>query len=142
MFPKSALALLILPLCASATDLRCQEPVAFDTTVVVVGGDWHRDNDTGIYRVIVRTAGFEHVASSIRLEWLQQRDGSSAVVIAADSMLPIPDRMYSLGLPQLVANFEGWNISVCGTHTYAGSNACWLIWLGPPGKVALVRGPD
>ena len=141
MHHRTLVVSLLLSLFAGVARLSSQQPGGYDTTVVVGGGDWRQGKSHGTYRVTVRTTGFDHVASSIRLEWLQLGAGDSAIVVATDSTLPIADRMYSLSPPELVANYEGWNISVCGTHTYAGSKACWLIWIGPPGKASLVRGP-
>jgi hypothetical protein len=111
-----------------------------DVTSVVTVGHWKADTLEGLVRVVVRTGGFEHVASSIQVEWVTQSAlGRDPAIVAVDSTLPIPDRMYSLGVPEPYSNFDGQNFLVCGTQAYDLSKQCWRFWVGTPGRIELVN---
>ena len=87
----------------------------------------------------IRTGGGEHVASSIQVDWVIPFGHEPALIVAVDSTLPIPDRMYSLGVPEPYSNFDGQNFRICGTHAYDLSTKCWRFWVGTPGRIELVK---
>jgi hypothetical protein len=120
--------------------ISAQTPVDPDVAAVLIIGYWNSDHLEGFSRVIVRTGGFDHVASSIRVEWIARRGRTTEQsVVAVDSTLAVPDRMYSLGNPELYSNFDGENFRICGTHVYDSSKRCWRFWVGPPGRITLVE---
>ncbi len=78
MWRLFALALLS-PLCALAgTD------VPPSVLSVRSGGYWEAAGESGVYRVVVVNAGFEHVTSRVFVEWLRgPRSGDESPVIVA-----------------------------------------------------------
>jgi hypothetical protein len=134
------LRLLVILLLGLAGQGRAQAPVDTDVASVVTLGYWKTESGEGPVRVVVRTAGFEHVASSIRIEWIAQAGPERpARIQAIDSTLAIPDRMYVLDVPAPYSNFEGMNFYVCGTHAYDSSKKCWRVWVGSPGRADIVH---
>lgn len=75
---KKAVLLLLLGLLALSASARSRM-ASIDPSVdsVVSGGYWTDGEDRGIYRVVVRSGGFEHIVSEITIEWLSDpREGN------------------------------------------------------------------
>jgi hypothetical protein len=132
--------LLVLLAGLSAAKAAAQTSVDPDVSAIVSLGDWTTPGQEGMSRVIVRTSGFDHVTSSIQVEWLRQQGGELRVV-AVDSAIGIPDRIDSLGVPEAYSDVDGHNFRICGTNAYDNSTQCWQFWVGAPGKISMTRTP-
>src|SRR5262245_12915739 len=81
-----------------------EEPPDLDTSVssVVSGGYWEHETQRGHYRIVVRSAGWEHVSSTIRVEWIVEDPGKQQNRLLASSPVgSIPDWAWSLATPHL-----------------------------------------
>jgi hypothetical protein len=58
-------------LAALSRPSHAQDTIALDPTIahVVTGGHWTKGGAGGQYRIIVRTGGFEHVASELFIQF-------------------------------------------------------------------------
>ena len=100
---------LATPALAAAQDTTRIDP---SVSSVVSGGYWQHGPRGGRYRIIVRTADFEHVSSTVRVEWILIRNGSAKTFrfhFTIYSGQELKDRLASAGFinVKLYGNFEG-----------------------------------
>jgi hypothetical protein len=105
---------------------------------MVSGGAWTAGTRQGVYRLIVSNYGSKHVVSTARVEWVVTPARDAVPSTIATAALPIAAQQYSLGAPDLYANFEGWNAQIGGIQVNDRSQRCWRIWLGAPGALRQV----
>jgi hypothetical protein len=70
---------------------------------------------------------------------MEQRTSGASIPVAVDSLGFIPSGEYLLERPEIFANFEGWNVRICGTGGSPARHRCWMVWIGDPGQLSLVR---
>ena len=129
--------LLLVPPLAMA-----QDSVALDPAIahVVTGGHWTQGGARGLYRIIVRTGGFEHVASELFIQWLDDPTQSDdpVKVRMTQPVDSIPARIWSLGRPTLNCS-RACQVEIDGTNAYTNERAVWRITLGAPGQYQIRR---
>lgn len=68
LMPRIAVAMLVL---ASGPGLGAQPSrLPADVETVLTGGFWEAAGQEGRYRVVIRSAGFEHLISSMTVDWI------------------------------------------------------------------------
>ncbi len=131
----------LLALCEVAL---AQAPVAISSDVsdVVSGGQWSSGSPSGIYRVVVRTGGWEHVVSQAQIDWIAdptERDQLPPVV----KSVVVPTGSWRLDAPRIVRNASGWRaeLTALETHFTPPVRGKWIVRLGGPGeaKSMLIR---
>lgn len=126
----------LLPVVARAQDWVLVDPsVAF----VVTGGSWSEGKTDGQYRLIVRTAGFERVASELFVEWLTQPNGTDRAgrVLKQVLVSAIAPRVWLLERPEINCNPSACTAAITGSNTYTMEQGAWTLTLGPPGEVSV-----
>jgi len=130
----------LLPVAAGAQDWVLVDPgVAF----VVTGGHWVQANASGPYRLVVRTAEFERVASELFVEWLvepsdKDRGGQIVKQLLVTAIRP---RVWLLERPEINCNPSSCTATIAGTNTYTMEPGAWTITLGPPGEISVAERP-
>jgi len=119
-------------------------PLAPDIETVVSGGSWSQDSLSGYYRVIIRTGGFDHILSTLQIDWVTEttesadsrlvRSRLAEDINAAGSRLSDPvfhlDSAFGLGWVLSLHSFN--------THLDQASEETLYIQLGPPGEMSRV----
>ena len=111
--------------------------LALDVAHVVTGGGWTSGEQDGVFRVIVRNHGWEHVSSTLTVEWLANDADSQETRVAQRRTVEIPDGRWSLGTPRLTGSRSGWDLFIEGTNPYTLVTRRWKIRLGRPGVVSI-----
>jgi hypothetical protein len=123
-----------------ADDMKDLSPLVAS---VVTGGEWKHDNQEGRYRLVVRTAGFEHIRSTIRVEWIVvDPDRQESRVLASVPVDSIPDWAWSLGPPKLTCSHHRCQFTIDGSTEGADSlieNARWRVVLKEPRQLIATR---
>jgi hypothetical protein len=111
---------------------------------VITGGRWTQGKIDGQYRLIVRTAGFEHVASELFIEWLVEPNATerSGRVVKQLLVTAIRPRMWALERPELNCKPSSCTATIAGTNTYTMEQGAWTITLGPPGEISVSERPQ
>ncbi len=132
-----AFSALATPVLAAAQDTM---PIDPSVSSVVSGGYWQHGQRAGHYRMIVRSAGFEHVSSTLRVEWIPEgtgkQDDSVLVSSAVDS---IPDWLWSLSQPELRCAARVCQFTIQGTEPHVLQKASWVITLHDPGHLTVAK---
>ena len=128
---------LATPALAAAQDTTRIDP---SISSVVTGGYWQHGQRGGRYRIVVRSAGFEHVSSTLRVEWILEgtgkQDDSVLVSSAVDS---IPDWLWSLGQPDISCAARVCQFTIQGTEPHILQKARWIITLRDPGHLTVAK---
>jgi hypothetical protein len=129
----------ILILSVSPGVALAQEVLRLDPSIayVATGGSWSAESNSGQYRVIVRSGGFEHVVSELFVQWLRDPRSSddSAMVVRAIEVESLSG-IWSLGQPVFVCT-DKCHVEIAGTDSHTGEKGNWVLTLGPPGQVAV-----
>jgi hypothetical protein len=116
-----------------------------DPTVaeVVTGGHWSSGGQSGFYRVIVRTGGFEHIVSRLTIEWLIEPTRDDPPRVMRSVQVPELSGIARLDRPRIGQFLKGWRVWVqlTDTHSESGKQINRSIDLGPPGEIKVVRAP-
>jgi hypothetical protein len=115
----------------------------FDANVSFVssGGSWTSGQQTGSYRAIVVTRGYEHLTSRMYVQWLSDgtRESPTRVVrtvLASD----VPVDLWTFSEPKFVLMTGRWQLLVDGVNQFVSpqTRQTWRLALGEPGDVKLV----
>ena len=123
--------------------LIAQTPAAVDPELsyVTSGGAWERGDETGEYRVLVYSAGFEHVISQAFVQWVRGPDasGQPSRVVTTQPIRPINDQpTWSVGSPTLKArgaNAATMVLEMENSHTEETARRVCTVQVGLPGKL-------
>jgi hypothetical protein len=111
------------------------QEVSSDVDSVVTGGSWESAGDRGMYRVVVVNAGYEHVHSTARVEWIAEpRSANDATRIVASAEIKFPEPL-SVGATLEVVRRNHIRVALAGTSPYTLSHKRWKIDATLPGKV-------
>lgn len=136
-FLVAVLAALLLPLGST----RAQESRSIDPTIqhVMSGGRWQSGGQSGWYRAIIRTGGFEHIVSNLTVEWIGD-DSEPSVMHSVD--VKELDGLGRLDAPSLTLRGKTWVLTMQWTDTH-GRRAPHRVSLalGPPGLYTLREKP-
>lgn len=105
---------------------------------VVTGGSWQRGKESGGYRIVVRSAGFEHVSSRVTVEWLEANPDAGTFVRASVELETIPTGLYSIALPNVEQLDGRAELVLSGSHAYAYTERGWRFALGEPNVVRTI----
>ena len=137
----SALSFIRKPFCALlaliCSPLTSSAQTSLDPSVsnVVTGGYWEQGKQRGQYRIVVERRGWEHVWSSLRVEWLvEDPDKQEVRVLTSSSVDSMPDWAWSLGAPQLTCTKAGCRFTIEGTD-HVDQEARWVVTLQGPGQL-------
>ena len=143
-------SLLRAPLCAmlaAATLLpgvvrtqdRGPSTIPTDIEYVVTGGRWSAAGRTGVYRVLVRTGGFEHVVSEAEVEWIATDSGEPQVVQSKTA----PTGSWRLDNPRIRSEGKAWRVELeaLETHFSPPVRGKWVVRLGVPGQISATQVP-
>ena len=92
-------------------------------------GHWEEGDKSGNYRIQIVDQGFEHVTSSVYLEWIRiSMDGKE--IIQSVPIIEINENFYSVS----VKNVESDKLILSLTHTYSHEKSEIEIITAEPGK--------
>jgi hypothetical protein len=128
---------------------NAQEPASAppDLAYVVTGGWWQRGQESGQYRVLVFSPGFEHVISQVFIQWIRGPQGSDqpGQVIATAPIGPINDQpTWSVGLPELVTpekNSATVTLHMANSHSDQDERRTCTVRLTLPGRLSSTCSP-
>lgn len=126
----------------SCANVRERSDSLLDPSVssVVSGGYWEQGAQRGHYRIVVRRAGWEHVSSSARFEWIvEDPEKQQTRVLASSSVDSIPDWGWSLGTPHLACAAAGCQVTIEGTEPHLFDEARWVVTLRGPGRLTATK---
>jgi hypothetical protein len=139
-FPRLLVFLLAFPVGHANAQLTASVPV--DVETIVTGGKWSAGGQSGIYRIVVRTGGFEHIVSQAQVDWIAtstDRDKPDQVVVSKIA----ETGSWRLLKPRITQASGQWRAVLDGveTHFNPAPRGTWDIVLGPPGvlKTSLRR---
>lgn len=137
--PRIGLTILVL---ASGPGLGAQPSrLPADVETVLTGGFWEAAGQEGRYRVVIRSAGFEHLISTMTVDWiLNATETDSARVLAS---LPVPVGPVALHDPDLSRERDGYVLAVMCTDDHYDSprRDTVRVRLGLPGVMSVSRPP-
>jgi hypothetical protein len=120
-----------------------QEPasVPTDLAYVVTGGWWQHGQESGRYRVLVFSPGFEHVISQVFIQWVRDPQGPDhpGQVIATAPIGPINDQpTWAVRLPELVTpnkNFATVTLHMANSHSDQDERRTCIVRVTLPGRL-------
>jgi hypothetical protein len=129
------LCLLWHPLAAQS-----QDSLRPDIETVVTGGTWTSDSLVGYYRILIRTGGFDHLISTLDVEWISQASATQPPrLVRSHRVMDISAAGNRLSDPRFgrALSLNGWTLSVRGlnTHTSPATEETWWYDLGGPGEI-------
>ena len=132
-----AMAVLVAALAPASGSEQQTLAVPAEVETVVTGGQWKSDKQSGTYRVIVSTGGFEHIVSQVQVDWITEtvdRDDPPRVV----SSKIAETGAWRLFQPRIVKSGGKWRVLLEGieTHFTRPPRGTWTIDLGEPGILA------
>ncbi len=107
-------ALVFLPVFASPSF----GAVPPDVVSVTSGGYWDDGEKSGTYRVVISNKGFEHITSTLLIEWIADpadRDGSPVVAGSVEPSLPFGQGVSNLRATLSVIEPNHVEVKVLGT---------------------------
>ena len=110
-----------------------------DIVSIVRGGVWKADGRTGFYRLVVVSGGYEHVTSSLYVQWVQESQDSSTPSRVVHTKNAFGGSLYSLGVHTLSLVDGKWQATVDGSQ--ASRRGRWVLTLGAPGDVQVREVP-
>ena len=127
-----------LPGAAWAQD-RAPSTIPVDIEHVTTGGRWSAEGRSGVYRVLIRTRGFEHVVSEAQVEWIAT-DRAEPEVLQAKTA---PTGSWRLDNPRIHGESKTWRIELeaLETHFSPAVRGKWVIRLGAPGEMSATQVP-
>jgi hypothetical protein len=110
-----------------------------DIEHVVTGGRWTAAGRTGVYRVLVRTGGFDHVVSEAQVEWIATDTGEAQVIQSKTA----PTGSWRLDNPRIRSEGKGWRVELeaLETHFSPPMRGKWVVRLGGPGQMSATQVP-
>ena len=134
----------------ASSSLVAQTPAAVEPELAYVtsGGAWERADERGEYRVLVYSAGFEHVISRVFVQWVRGPDASDrpSRVVSTQPIGPINDQpTWSVGQPTLKP--QGPNaatvvLEMDNSHTEETAKRVCTVRVGLPGKLSTRCRPE
>lgn len=139
---RVCVSLLLLVLAGSRVTAQDRQSISPDIETVVSGGHWvTSDSVEGRFRVVIETAGFEHLISTLRVEWIAYPTESddSARIIAGRDVTTGGGGVY-LTDPSLALDAGRWILTVDAVNTHCDPMPTdrWRVALGPPGEVTVL----
>ena len=110
---------------------------------VISGGYWtNQDKAEGQFRVVVDTGGYEHLISSIWVQWIAQPKNSedSAQIVMTKHLEEVDANYVRLSEPKLTLEGNRWILTVESTQTHCDPMPVkrWHVALGPPGQAIVI----
>ena len=122
-------------MCTSAlAQDRTPPTIPPDIQYVVTGGRWSAAGRTGVYRVLVRTGGFEHVVSEAVVEWVATDKGEAQIIASKLA----PTESWRLDNPRILGAGTAWRVELDAleTHTTPPTRGRWVVHIGSPGQLS------
>jgi hypothetical protein len=108
-----------------------------DVETVISGGWWQKGSQEGRYRVVIRSSGFEHVISTLSVDWiLSPTESDSARIVAS---FAIPTSAVVVHDPELIMEEGRWLLKALTTDTHYDPprRSSLRVILGGPGVGAV-----
>jgi hypothetical protein len=85
-----------------------QHAVPLDVTVVATGGYWRSEDDSGNFRLVVRSRGHEHLSTLVLVERVGSKGIAGTVVVdeLSDSAMFVVSNALAVDTPGDVSEFE------------------------------------
>jgi hypothetical protein len=139
-------AFLVIIFLFSFSIARAQDSLSLPVSVNFVNTDeaWKTPTAHGRYRITVYNSGWEHIQSTLKIEWLEEKESTHEVVVNSSVFInEINDESYSLNRPQFLEGLGQPTLRVTGTSTFTGKDKSWLVLLGEPGQYSVLKNnPD
>ena len=137
--PTAILALAVALSGVAFAQDRALSTIPADIEHVVTGGRWSAAGRTGVYRVLVRTGGLEHVVSEAQVEWIATDSGEARVIQSKVA----PTGSWRLDNPRIRGAGPVWRVELeaLETHITPALRGKWVIRLGPPGEMSATQVP-
>ena len=139
MIPWALWALASTPFALTAQQADSVDP---ELEYVVTGGSWQQGDQDGQYRVMVYSAGVEHVISHVFIQWIRNpvASNTSASIVSSKPISEINDQpTWSVGAPTLSAsrtNEVTITLEMNNSHTEERETRTCTLQLGLPGHVS------
>lgn len=134
-----ALAILIAPLGLHAQAASDTASLPADIELVLTGGKWTSpDGPSGNYRAVLRTAGYEHITSSLTIDWVAETtDSTDSRVVASRLLRELGPGVLRLAQPHFYRSDGTWFVQVksYNSHCTPVQEEIWRVDLGGPGEV-------
>ena len=124
--------------------LRGQETdeVPADLAFVSSGGYWEAGAERGQYRLLVFSNGFEHIISTVFVQWIRdphsaEAPGETAAVVATVPVSEVNDQLtWSLGAPSVTSSPAGTTatLEMANSHLPDQAPRVCTLRLGQPGR--------
>jgi hypothetical protein len=111
-----------------------------DVLAVVTAGQWQDDTGQGVYRIVVRQQGFEHVSTGVAAEWVDNsyESGAAARIVASEPL--VVSGLFSLGVPTVAVMDDRLRVSLVGVNTYESTTPVSCTFdLWPDKTVTVVK---
>jgi hypothetical protein len=102
---------------------------------IVVGGEWEGEGQRGQIRLIVVAGGFEHLLSTLYVQWVQApNDDFDEAKVIRSMMVKETGTLLRLMMPQHVRGTRAeFSIEGIDTHTQKLERTRWTLTFGAPG---------
>ena len=126
----------LLPRAADA-QARDQGAIPADVHYVVTGGRWSHAGRTGVYRVVVRTGGMDHVVSEAYVEWISTDTTEPKILLSKKA----PTGSWRLDSPRFRGQGRSWRVEIeaLETHFTPPVRGTWVLRLGVPGELSTTQ---
>jgi hypothetical protein len=113
---------------------------SLDTSILTVetGGHWEAGGQSGTIRLVVTTAGYDHLASTLHAQWLVDATATNGRrLVRSVSVKDIPPGVWVLESPLFELVDQQWRATIAGTnpHTSPAARQKWVLTFGAPGDV-------
>ena len=117
---------------------------SLDTSISAVetGGYWEAGGQSGTIRLVVTTAGYDHLVSKLHAQWLADATATAGRrVVRSVSVRDIAPGIWALESPLFELVGQQWSATIAGTntHTSPAARQKWVLTFGAPGDVQVRR---
>jgi hypothetical protein len=114
------------------------ESIPVEIETVITGGYWAQGTAGGSYRVIIRTRGFDHLLSSLTVQWIADPDLNLPRRVVASKTI---EMLVRLSDPQFSLEQDMWFLGVSNidTHDNRFPVRPLRFSLGPPNTMSEVE---
>src|SRR5688572_2360063 len=107
-----------LALCATAAPAQERVAIPLDVAAVVVGGRWSSGSIGGVFRVVVRTGGSEHIVSDAQVDWIADAVGPGEPARIVKSRTAATGS-WRLDRPRILRSGKSWRVEFDAVETHS-----------------------
>ncbi len=120
-----------------ASQALSADPEKIDASIssVVSGGAWEVSGKRGTYRVVVIEKGWEHVSSSVWIQWIEEdADKKSLRLLTSIPVSQIGDLHLAVGVPEFLLSRDGTTVRLNATDNITNERTVFQLTPGKPGE--------